>query len=62
MADIEMANDEGAGSATDINEQDPDEAMSTPEARTQGATDDPHKVEKLARAGRPDFDPDAGSD
>ena len=25
-------------------------------------SDDPHKVEKLAKAGRPNFDPDAGSD
>jgi hypothetical protein len=61
-ADVEMANDEGADPTNDIKKQNSGEATSPAEAGKKGTSEDPEKVEDLAKAGRADFDPDAGSD
>jgi hypothetical protein len=66
MANQSVNANEGADPSEDIRKQNPGETTTAdladrPEAdRTN--KDDPHKVEKLAKAGRPDFDPDDGSD
>lgn len=55
------APDEGADPQKDIRAQNPGEQTSEDIAK-DSKPDDPHKVEKLAKAGDPDRDPDAGSD
>jgi len=57
----ELPNDEGADPLPDIRKQNPGQKTSA-DLAAELAPDDPHKVEKLAKAGRHDFDPDAGSD
>jgi hypothetical protein len=54
-SDVEMANDEGSDPSTDFKKKPDSPADATPK-------DDPAKVQKLAKAGRPGVDPDAGSD
>ena len=58
MAEVEMANDEGADPSTDIRKQNPGETTTADKV----GSNDPHKAEKLAQAGDPDKDPDEGSD
>jgi hypothetical protein len=64
-------NDEGADPTCDIRKQNqgeatgPDvgDAVAHDGGRPQDVrSDDPHKVEKLAKAGRDDLDPNAGAD
>ena len=61
--DVEMANDEGADPTDDIKKQNPGQATTLSDAHAKKGSDaDPKKVQNLAKAGRPDFNPDAGSD
>lgn len=55
------SNDEGADPTSDIRKQNPGEKTSA-DLADELDPDDPHKVEKLTKAGRPDFDPNSGSD
>lgn len=55
------SNDEGADPISDIRKQNPGEKTSA-DLADELDPNDPHKVEKLTKAGRPDFDPNAGSD
>jgi hypothetical protein len=57
--DDQTANaDEGADPSEDIQKQNRGETTTA----DQVSANDPHKVEKLAKAGEPQIDPDAGSD
>lgn len=56
--DVEMANDEGADPSGDTQNQNPDQASTAADTVDEN---DPHKVEKLTKAGH-DKDPDEGSD
>ena len=58
MGDDQTNSEEGADPSEDIKKQNPQRTTTA----DQVAGDDPHKVEKLAKAGRPDTDPDAGGD
>jgi len=55
MSDSEPNSDEGASPAEDIKKQNPD---GTTTGDQTGETDSQHKVEDLAKAGRPDMDTD----
>jgi hypothetical protein len=52
---------EGADPSGEIRRQNPGETT-TADLADKTAEDDPHKAEKLTKAGRDDFDPDSGSD
>ncbi len=54
----ETNSNEGADPSDDIKKQNPGETTTADAV----PSDDRHKVEKLAKAGRPGVDPDAGSD
>jgi hypothetical protein len=52
---------EGADPASDIRQQNPGETT-TADLADKVDRGDPHKAEKLTKAGRPDFDPDESAD
>jgi hypothetical protein len=60
VSDVEMANDEGSDPSTDFEKK---RDMTHGGASAGQVSDkDPNKLKKLAQAGRPGLDPDAGSD
>jgi hypothetical protein len=68
MSDDTPKTDEGSSPVDDIKKQNPgatttgDQTGEANDDASGEASDDPHKVEKLTKAGRDDVDPDDGSE